>query len=351
MKYTSIFVLLTIVFFIACNDKKTEEGQKLTEEITSTFDSTALMTSEAEVDEDQTFLMTYKFEPGKSFKYRMTVISENEQSMETDTTMTANMNQTLIYIIDFKTLSLDKDGIAELQCTFSSVNLKADVNGEQFTYQSGTEMDSPERQKFVEYESFVNNPFKIKVTKFGNVKEIYNTTNIVDRFLKMRGLTDSLTAQDKVMFEQDMKERSIRPIVLQVLRELPEHEMAIDSTWSYKRESLPVMVFKIDYTNSYTISDLEMLADDRIAVIDGVVKTHITGEQTHTERGVTYNFERPITSASGKIYFNLDAGLIQKSRTQTRMENNYRMEMPTPQGIQKGSAREITSNTNVLELL
>jgi len=281
----------------------------------------------------------------------MTVISENEQSMETDTTMTANMNQTLIYIIDFKTLSLDKDSVAELQCTFSSVNLKADVNGEQFTYQSGTDMDSTERQKFIEYESFINNPFKIKVTKYGSVKEIYNTTKVVDRFLQMRGLTDSLTAQDKVLFEQDMKERSIRPIILQVLREVPEHKMASDSSWSYKRESLPVMVFKIDYTNQYTVEKVEMLNDDRIAVVDGVVKTNIAGDQNHTERGVTYNFDRPITSASGKIYFNLDKGLIQKSRTQTRMENNYRMEMPTPQGTQKGSAREITSNTNVLELL
>jgi hypothetical protein len=212
-------------------------------------------------------------------------------------------------------------------------------------------MDSTESLKFAEYESFVNNPFKLKVTRFGVVKEVSNTVNIVNRFLSIRGLTDSLSAQDKVMFEEDMKERSIRPIILQVLREIPDHEMANDSSWSYKRESLPVMVFKIDYTNQYTVEKVEMLNDDRIAVIDGVVKTNITGEQTHTERGVTYNFERPITSASGKIYFNLDKGLIQKSRTQTRMENNYRMEMPTPQGTQKGSAREITSNTNVLELL
>jgi hypothetical protein len=281
----------------------------------------------------------------------MTVISENEQSMETDTTMTAHLGQTLIYILDFKTLSLDEDSVADLQCTVTSVNLKADVNGEKFAYQSGSKLDSTERLKFAEYESFVNHPFKIKVTKYGNVKEIYNTTNIVDTFLKLRGLTDSLTAQDKVMFNEDMKERSIRPIILQVLREVPEHEMAKDSTWAYKRESLPVMVFKIDYTNKYQVQKIEMLDDDRIAVIEGVVTTNITGEQTHTERGVTYNFDKPISSATGKIYFNLDKGLIQKSRTQTRMENNYRMEMPTPQGTQKGSAREVTSNTNVLELL
>jgi hypothetical protein len=186
MKYSSIFILLSIVFIFACNDKKTEEEQKLTEEVTSTFDSTDLPTTIAAIDEDKPFLMQYRFEPGESFNYRMTVISENEQSMETDTIMTANLSQTLIYIINFKTLSLDKDSIAELQCTFTSVNVKADVNGEQITYQSGSEIDSTERLKFAEYESFVNNPFNLKVSRFGVVKEVFNTGNIVDRFLSIR---------------------------------------------------------------------------------------------------------------------------------------------------------------------
>ena len=88
-----------------------------------------------------------------------------------------------------------------------------------------------------------------------------------------------------------------------------------------------------------------------IAVINGKVDAKITGENTYSERGINYQFDTPITSASGTIYFNLDKGLIQKSRTETRMQSNYRMEMPTPQGTKKGSASENTSNINVLELL
>jgi len=140
-------------------------------------------------------------------------------------------------------------------------------------------------------------------------------------------------------------------LLVQILREVPGHELAKDSTWSYKRESLPVMVFQIDYTNLYKIEKLEMLGDDRVAIVDGVVQTKVTGNQSYSERGINYQFDKPITTASGKIYFNLDRGLIQKSRSQTRMESSYRMEMPTPQGIKKGSARESTSNVNVVELL
>ena len=42
---------------------------------------------------------------------------------------------------------------------------------------------------------------------------------------------------------------------------------------------------------------------------------------------------------------------VQKSRTQSRMENGYRMEMPTPEGVKKGSAKEVSTNVNVIELL
>jgi hypothetical protein len=140
-------------------------------------------------------------------------------------------------------------------------------------------------------------------------------------------------------------------LLVQILREVPENKLTKDSTWSFKRESLPVMIFQIDYTNLYKIEKLEMLGDDRIAIIDGVVQTKVTGNQTYSERGINYQFDKPITTANGKIYFNLDKGLIQKSRSETTMETSYRMEMPTPQGTKKGSAREQTTNINILELL
>ena len=351
MKYVFTLLVLFVTLFIACKQNKTDEVQKSTEEIASTFDSTALPTTKVEMDEDQSFYLKYNFKPGESFKYRMTAISQNEQNIEADTSMTANMDQTLIYVINFKTLSLDKDSVAELQCTFVSVNLKANVNGNEVSYQSGSLIDSTEKVKFAEYESFLNNPFNIRVGKNGELIEIYKTDKIMNRFLSLRGLADSLTAQDKAMFKEDISNRSIKPLLVQILREVPEYKLAKDSTWSYKRESSPIMIFQVDYTNLYKIEKLEMLGDDRIALIDGVVQTKVTGKQTYSERGINYQFDKPITSAGGKIYFNLNKGLIQKSRTQTRMETSYRMEMPTPQGTKKGSAREIISNTNVLELL
>ena len=351
MKNILSIVLLSVVIFVSCQKEKTNEDQKAPEEVASTFDSTALATTLVDDNEDQSFLFRYKFTPGESFKYRLTTISEREQSITTDSTISDNLSQTIIFIINFKTLSLDADSVAELECTFSSVNLKANANGIAVNYQSGAKMDSTERQKFPEYESLLNNTFSMRVGKQGEIIDIYKIDKIMNKFLSMRGLLDSLTAQDKVMAQQDLTNRSIKPLLAQIFREVPEHRMAKDSTWSYKRESLPIMVFQVDYENLYKVESLEMLGDEKLAVISGVVKTNVSGKQTHSERGISYKFNKPITTAGGKIYFNLNKGLIHKSRSQTNLQNSYTMEMPTPEGVQKASAKEVSSNINVIELL
>jgi hypothetical protein len=111
------------------------------------------------------------------------------------------------------------------------------------------------------------------------------------------------------------------------------------------------MTFNIDYKNVYKMGKIELFEDQKIAVINGTIETKVEGSTSYSEMGINYQFEKPISSASGKIYFNIDRGLVQKSKTETRMETAFTMEMPSPQGMQKGKTREIITNTNVLELL
>ncbi len=351
MKNIFIIASLSIILFISCQKEKTNDEQKSPEEIASTFDSTALVTTAVDESEDQTFLFRYSFSPGESFRYRLTTITNRVQSLTTDTTLSENLDQTIIFIMNFKTLSLDADSIAELECTFSSVNLKANANGINVNYQSGTKMDSTERQKFPEYESLLNNSFSMRVGKLGEIIDIYKTDKIMNKFLSMRGLLDSLTAQEKIMAQQDLTNSSIKPLMAQIFREVPEHKMAQDSSWSYKRESMPIMVFQVDYENSYKVETVEMLGDEKLAVIDGIVKTKVSGKEKITERGINYTFDKPITTASGKIYFNLSRGLIHKSRSQTNLQNSYTMGMSTPEGVKKAFAKEVASTVNVIELL
>lgn len=347
MKNIFGLVLLSLTILISCQKENKQQENQEQQNLTFSFDSSSLKTKPIDSAEDQSFFMRYRFVPDESFRYRLTTISERSQSIVADSTMNDKMSQTIIFIINFKTLSIDKDSVAELQCTFNSINLKAYAQGRDITYQSGTELDTTDRIRFAEYESYINNPFNLRVGKQGEIIDIYMIDKIINRFLSLRKIADSLTAQEKVMASQELTNSSIKPILSQIFREVPADKMAKDSTWSYKRESLQVMVFKVDYENQYRINNLEMLGNDKIAVVTGSIKTNVNGKSSFTEQGVNYQFEKPISTASGKIYFNLNKGRIQKSRSQSEMKNAYQME----QGIKKVRAKEESSNINILELL
>jgi len=349
-----ILIAAAIMLIISACDNKEEvkDEKKSDEELSATFDSTALQTQEVK-DEDQSFLMTYKFKTGETYKYRMTVFSQTEQTIEADTNITTAFDQTVTYIINFKPLSIDNDSVTEMQCNFSSVNLKASGNnGNEVSYQSGEKIDSSDMVKFAEYESFLNNPFNLRVSNKGEIVEIFKTDKIVNRFLDIRGLTDSVKADEKASLKQNLTTNLIRPLMIQVIREMPGKKVAKDSSWVYTKQTIPMMmVFQVEYTNMYNIESLEMMGDNKLAVIGSNVKTKITGEQEHTENGVKYHFEKPKSTASGKIYFDLDKGMILRSKTKTTLENSYSIEASTPQGLKKEKGREVISNTNVLELL
>ncbi len=351
MKNLLTLTLLTILIFASCQKEKSENENKPESDVTATFDSTALQTTAIDSNEEQPFLMRYKFSTGESFRYRLTTISKTQQNIIADSTMSDGMSQTLIFIVNFKTLSLDQDSVAELECNFTSINLKASAKGQDFDYQSGAKIDSSKRVQFAEYEALVNSPFNLRVSNLGALIDIYKADRILNKFLDLKNLSDSVNAQQKILAAQDLTNRSIKPLLTQIFREVPKQKIALDSTWNYKRESMPVMIFQVDYENIYKIVNLEMLGDNKLAVISGSVKTNVTGDQNYTERGVKYNFDKPLSTATGKIYFNIDKGLIQRSRTESSLKNGYRMEMPTPEGVKKASATETSTNVNVVELL
>lgn len=343
-----IIIVLAILLF-GCDNKKPAE--KETKEINLTqVDSSDLITTEVE-DENESFFLRYEFNEGESFNYRLTVISQSEQNIEADTSITQSFNQTVKYAINFQVAELDEDSVAELKCTISAINMNADLNGENVTYKSGSSLDSSDVFRFAEYEALVNNPFRLRVTPLGEVADVYSVDKIFTQYLELRNMQDSLKADQKDLVKNDLVNAMLKPLMGQIIREMPDKQMGKDSSWTYSKAAMPMMVFQIQYTNLYTVENLELLDGEKLAVIGGKIKTNITGDPNYSEQGINYVFEKPVSSASGKVYFNLDKGLVQKSKTETRMETAYSMEMQTPQGMRKGRTQEVIINKNILELL
>ena len=179
---------------------------------------------------------------------------------------------------------------------------------------------------------------------------MFKVDNVTDRYLELSGMKDSVKIEEKAIFKNEIVDNLLNPLLGQIFRELPIQQFEVESTWDKVMIPTPVLVFKLQYTNHYKVSDLETLNNDRIVIINGITITTVEGETKHTKRCIQC-FSKPVSKASGKIFFNLDKGIVQKSKTKTLLEISYIMEMPSPQGIMTSVSSEIIANDNILELL
>lgn len=342
--------LLAVVLFISCGEKEKSVTDKEAQNVVATFDTTDLQTKEVQ-NPDESFHLVYGFKKGEKYNYRLTVLSESQQRIEADTFFSRTINQSITYLLELNALEVEKDSTAELQCTFKSFKLDADAEGQKFNYQSGSEPDSADRMKYAEYLSFLDNPFNLRVSKSGQILDITRAEKISNKFLELRGVADSVKAEQKVLIKDDLVKNIIKPLMAQIIREYPDKKMAKDSSWQNTPNPFRLMVFQVLQVYTYKISSLEELNGNRLAVIDGTIESKIEGDPVYKENGVNYNFEKPVSTASAKIYFNLNTGLVQKSKTKNTLHSAYTMEMQTPTGLRKGKTIENVTNRNILELL
>jgi hypothetical protein len=351
-----LLILLIIIFsltLIQCSSETENKKEKEKLDVAvKEFDSTDLQTTNIEVvAEHDNFSLAYNFREGDSFSYRLTTLSHSERSIKTDTTMSNIFDQKIIRIIKFNTISVENDSIAEVKCNVTNISVEADVNDEKMRYQSGSMLDSTEVTRFMEHEGLVNNPFHFRITKYGELLDVFRLDNLTDRYLKLSGIKDSVKIEEKATFKNNILNNLVKPLLSQIFREVPTQQLYIESTWDKVMDPTPVLVFYLQYTNHFKVLDLEMLNNDRIAIINGIATTTVEGETKHTNKGLNYVFQIPVSTASGKVFFNLDKGMIQKSKTKSLLELSYTMEMPSPQGVMKGVSSEIMANDNILELL
>ena len=349
LKYLLVLIASSLLL-ISCGDKNNESDKTLTDKEKYSFDSTDLKTEGVD-NSGKPFLMEYKFNKGDKTTYRLTTIAENLQTISTDTTLTMNVTQKIIYLIDLDTKDLDKDGVAEVDFKISSLKLEANANGQKYDFEAGKDNDTAKIKQFAEFYSLYQNPFTVRFDKHGEVLEIFKADKISNKYLELRGVADSISAEEKNLVKQDLVNGVLKQLVTQIIRKWPDKVLYTDSTWDLKQPPITMMVYQLNYVNKYKIESVEKLDDNRLAVINAGMDYTVNGKPNVTQGNVTYNFKQPVSTADGKIFFNVDKGMLQKSRTKTKVEISYTMEAMTPKGKQKGTRKEVVNNTNILELL
>lgn len=345
MKYILI-LLFTILTITGCNSSK-----KPVKEIDKfAFDTTKVKTYPS-AEPNKSVLLEYKLEKGKEYKYRLTTITRSTQILKTDTTLVRDVRQKLIYIVKLLPVDIDKNGVMEIQFTFSDIKLEADANGKHFMYESGVTKDSIEILKYADYVSMINNPFTIRVNKNGEMLELFRADRMLTKLLDLQGYSDSINKIQKNELKNNLVEGVLKPLVFQIFRKLPTHKVAKDSTWEFYKPASKFMVYLMQNTNTYKFNSLVKIGNNEIAHLTDGMKTKISGKSTFTEKGIKYKFNKPETLANGYIYFNLTKGCIQKAKRYTKLSLFFTMDAKTPTFTQKGSKDAVIENTYLVELL
>jgi len=349
LKY--LFVLISVsILFISCGDKNSETKKTLNDTEKYSFDSTDLKTEGLDAS-GKPFLMEYKFKKGDKYLYRLTTISNNTQTIIMDTTISSGVSQKIIYLFDLAVKEVDADGVIEAEIKINSLKLEASANGQTFNFEAGKDVDSAKTKQFAEFQALYNNPFSVRFSKKGDILEVFKADKISNKFLELKEAADTISVNDKNLIRQDLINGVLTPLITQVIRKVSDKEVFTDSTWQIQQPPIPLMVYQINYTNTYKLESVEKLEDSRVAVIVAGIDFKYTGQSKVNQGNVSYSFDKPLSTAEGKIYFDVDKGIQIKSRTKTKLEISYTMEANTPQGKQKGARRDVISNTNILEIL
>jgi hypothetical protein len=281
----------------------------------------------------------------------MASFTDDALTIKSDTSITQNNKQSVIYILDLNLSNIDQDGVMEFSCNISSLLFNAILNGQAFGYQSGNTKDTASMKKYAEYSSLVDNPFSVRIGKNGGILEIFRVDKIMSKYLLLKDAALSATNAQKEGLRNSISEGELKPLLNQIFREMPSSSIKKDTSWSSPQPPAPFLIFKLANTNLFKLAGFEKLGNDTVAVINAGLKSVVLGDTKYEERGAKFEFKKPQPTASGTIYFNLTKGCIQKSNIKTQINIFYTMQAPSPKGIQKGSKNEVINNTNVLELL
>lgn len=349
MKKLSIIFLFTILIFMGCGDNKETQNNTPEQDVT-TFDSTEIKTSSVDASTVGLVKLNYQLKKGNTYNFRLTSIADDNQKITADTVMEQKVVQTITYLINSKVNEVEADGVMEVEFNFKSVKLTADANGKKYSYKSGTVLDSTDKDRYLEYEALVNNPFTVRLDSNGDILDVFRADKIVNKLLELRNMKDSVSAEDKKLLQQDMVEGALKPMVAQVFRKFPSTEVGKDSTWKNVLPEANLQLFTLQTIQNFKLGSFENFNGDNLAVITADVTANYKISPQAKQNKV--DVKNPEYRADGKIYFNLSRGLIQKSITTTSMKIQFSVNMPTPQQtMQKVTRTQTTINKNILELL
>ncbi len=310
----TVFVILVLV--TSCQNQKDKEGPVDDKKGEQTTQGTVLpgdTSSAKELAGDESKVTTLKYTPKKGdvFRYKLTQLSKVTQ--EGGVTATSNS----IQFFTQKVTDVKKDGRIELSIRYDSIivnNLTVSPKmRNELTFDSRKKEDKA-NPDFKQYNAIIGAEVTVLVKQNGEIEDIIGHKAVLEKALGDK--KDSLTAQQREMFENQLK-NEIYLVPLQQEFQFYNDNGMIDSSQSWFRENMiPIAgIFPAKSTLVYKIENVREVNGKKIATISSNITTDITKKKL-SQNSVEFVLKNSTISGVGKSMVDVEKGTtIYKSNT------------------------------------
>ncbi|MCP5064505.1 MAG: hypothetical protein GY936_18865 [Ignavibacteriae bacterium] len=345
-----LLTIISILILLSCGKK--DDNQKASSNLNIAKTDSSLNTPVAETITGPKIRLTYKLKMGNKFTYRLKTIADNKEEIILDSTMTNNVKQTATYKIGFKVKNVSiENETTELEAVIKSIVAETSMNGQTVKYDSKYIYSTREKVQFVDYEAIKKVPFRVHVNSIGQVVKVDRVNKIMRNILQIQQVPDTLSKETKDRFRINITNGTLMPLVQQVFKVLSEDEVGVGSFWELKHTS-PLAIFQAENIATFKISDINFNDKDTTVNIASALSIKVSGNNTVSDKGVTYVFGQPNLSGSGSVIFNQGKGLVKKSESKIIVKMAMSMQGLDKDGKQINSnKKDFSTNINIVELL
>jgi hypothetical protein len=331
----SSITIILFAFLLSCGNKKDEK----TTDNKDTSSVSTLVKKDPTSGKDKAMLK-YMVHKGDKFLYKMTAKTSTSETSPATGGKEEKQDNEVTYFYDKEVTDVDPSGIMSFKVKYDSIYITAKMDTQTVVFKSNIKDSVNMNPAFIQYNAVINEPFYIRVSRDGEITDVYGLEKIHENIFKALG--DTLKEEDKAQIKESFGKESIKEILQQEYQLFPKQEVSVDSSWvrSYNTQ---VLLFEVVNTAKYTLKSIENNNNVITANIEAGLNVDFLNKEVK-QKGVKFTIENSETTGSGKITFNLNKGCITNKETTTAL--NLAMKM-SAQGQSAKSEQKVTTTLNV----
>jgi hypothetical protein len=221
---------------------------------------------------------------GDVFRYRISQKSSSSATSSGPMAGSESVTAEDTYYVKETIRSIRPDSSIDMTFRFDSIAVKLEKDTMKINLSSNRTADRND-PRFATYNSILGEDIGVIVTRFGDIKEIYGTSNIMTKV--MNRYPDSLKTKQNMDIIKGQIEQTLGEYIRETMMHYPDHALAKDSTQKADfQQNMPVwanVIYPMDISIKQILTGFEERGDKVLAVFNTITTFH--PKQTVIENG------------------------------------------------------------------